>query len=355
LTCYHIIGKYEINHAGEIELADEKPIIYIFHGEDEYAMKQAVDGLYRQLGEASIADMNTTRLDGRQDKEDAIRTAAATMPFLAERRLVILTHPPVHLKEAEANERFIPLLNSLPPSAALVLLVEDQRRFRGGGWQWEVISQKHWLRKWAEDQLQRAYIKEFPLPRQSEMPGWIMKRAAEQGGKFSREAAQELSSLIDNDTRIASQEITKLLTYVNFNRAVSPDDVDHLTAFSGNLSVFEMVDALAQGSEQKAMALLKGLLEQEDPISLFFMINRQFRLLIQAREILDEGGGEAQIQKELSVARFVAQKLNNQARRFELQYLIKIYHHLLEIDVWIKTGQMPSDLALELFVAEMKQ
>lgn len=336
-------------------MADEKPIVYIFHGDDDYAMKQAVDGLYNQLGDASVADMNTTRLDGRQDKEDAIRTAAATLPFIADRRLVILTHPPVHLKEDAAKEHFIPLLNSLPPSAALVLLVEDQRRFRAGSWHWEVISTKHWLRKWSKDNPKRAFIKAFSLPRQSEMPGWIMKRAAEQGGEFSREGAQELSSLIDNDTRIASQEIMKLLTYVNFDRAVTAEDVDHLTAFSGNLNVFDMVDALALGSEQKAMALLKGLLEQEDPISLFFLITRQFRLLIQAREILDEGGGEAQLRKELSLPGFVAQKLTSQARRFELQHLMKIYHHLLEIDVWIKTGQMPTDLALELFVAEMKQ
>jgi DNA polymerase-3 subunit delta len=336
-----------------MDLADEKPIVYIFHGDDEYAMKEAVDGLYRLLGEASIADMNTTHLDGRQDKEDAIRTAAATLPFLADRRLVILAHPPVHLKKAEAEERFIPLLDSLPQSAALVLLVEDHRRYRAGSWRWEVITPKHWLRDWAENQPSRAFIKDFPLPRQSDMPNWIKKRAAEQGGEFTSEGAQELSGLIDNDTRIASQEIFKLLTYVNFSRAVTADDVDRLTAFSGHLNIFDMIDALAQGNQQKAMTLLKGLLEQEDPISLFFLITRQFRMLIQAREILDEGGGEAQIQKEFSAANWVAQKLASQARRFELQQLIKIYHHLLEIDVWIKTGQMPSDLALELFVAEM--
>jgi len=83
------------------------------------------------------------------------------------------------------------------------------------------------------------------------------------------------------------------------------------------------------------------------------MIYRQFRLLVQAREILDEGGDSRQIQQELHVLPFIADKLTSQAQRFSMAQLLAIYTRLLAIDEAIKTGGMPGDIAFDLFIAEL--
>ena len=328
------------------------PVVYIFHGDDEYAISQAVEKMYSQMGDPVTADMNTTRLDGRQHGLDEIRTAAATMPFLAERRLVILSNPLSKLGHKSAQERFCALIESLPETAALVLIVEDTPSFRGGRRDWNVLKTTHWLQKWADKTSGYTLIKDFPLPKGMAMAGWIQKQAQEQGGTFSREGAVTLAGYVDNDTRLASQEILKLLTYVNFERAVEPEDVDLLTAASGTSSVFDLVDTLAQGQTQKALQLMRQLLEDQDVYSLFPMVIRQFRLLLQAREVMDEGGGIQEVQKELKLIPFVARKLHGQTNRFSMSELEKIYHDLLRYEEAIKTGEMPADLALEIFIAE---
>jgi len=83
------------------------------------------------------------------------------------------------------------------------------------------------------------------------------------------------------------------------------------------------------------------------------MIHRQFRLLIQAREILDAGGKVQDIERELQVLGFVARKLSDQARRFSLAQLLEIYDRLLKIDHDMKTGGTPGDVAFELLIADL--
>jgi DNA polymerase III subunit delta len=61
----------------------EKPVVYIVHGDDSLAIKRFISGMLEKMGDPSIAEMNTTRLDGRQASEDEIRSSANAMPFLA--------------------------------------------------------------------------------------------------------------------------------------------------------------------------------------------------------------------------------------------------------------------------------
>jgi len=119
------------------------------------------------------------------------------------------------------------------------------------------------------------------------------------------------------------------------------------------VDIFSLVDAMANGDAAKALRSLNKLLEEQDAFSLFGMVLRQFRLLLQTREVLDEGGGAERVASELRQQPFVAQKLSKQAGRFSMTALETIHHKLLEMDEAAKTGQMPLDLALQTFVASL--
>jgi DNA polymerase-3 subunit delta len=331
--------------------AEGKPVVYVFHGDDPFTIRQTVEAIMKQVGEdLAIAEMNITRLDGRSASEEDIRSAANSMPFLAERRLVILTNPFARLGTDATRKRFLALLDGLPPTTALVLIVEDT--LDRGKWKSLPQMESNWLRRWLSAAGERALYKLYPLPRMNEMPEWVRKEAKRQGGQFSQEGAMALAAHVGNDTQLASVEITKLLTYVDSRRPVGAEDVQDLTAQTGQADVFDMVDALAGGNTRQALSLLHRLLEVQDPLSLFGMITRQFRLLLQAREVIDEGRG-AQIASELHIHPFVAEKLSTQARRFNLAQLKEIYHRLLLLDESMKTSQAPADLALDTFIAEM--
>jgi DNA polymerase-3 subunit delta len=325
------------------------PVVYLFHGEDEFSMFKEIQKLEKRLGDETRMTLNTTRLDGRTLSFEELESAARALPFLASRRLV-----EVHslLAKVDSNpalqERLRSLLGNLPESTALVLveyrsLPVEQKKSSG--------KKKHWLQEWVEQAGEKAYVRSFPAPDAKKMPGWILDHARQAGGRFTPQAATTLAPLVGDDTRLAHQEIVKLLTYVNYQRPVEVEDVQAVTALSSEADIFKMVDALGMQNGQQASSMLHRLLEVQDAQYIFIMIVRQFRLLLLAAETLESGGSEQEVIRELHLHPFVAQKVSAQARRFSLDTLEAVYRRLLEIDEAIKTGQMEMDVALDTFVA----
>jgi DNA polymerase-3 subunit delta len=101
-------------------------------------------------------------------------------------------------------------------------------------------------------------------------------------------------------------------------------------------------------------------MDTSEPQEVFGMIVRQFRLLLQAREVLDEGGGVDQIRNEVvdtkgKVHPYVAGKIAGQAAKFSMESLNATYHRLLELDMGLKTSQITFELAMDTLVAELTQ
>jgi DNA polymerase-3 subunit delta len=133
---------------------------------------------------------------------------------------------------------------------------------------------------------------------------------------------------------------------------VEVDDVQHLTAQALEGDIFGLVDALGSRNGKVASTMLHRLLEEEDPLRIFGMIVRQFRLILLAREILDYGGLEDEVAGRLKIHPYVAKKVTAQARGFSRIALEEVYHHLLEVDEAIKTGRVDADLGLDVFIAQ---
>ena len=312
----------------------------------------------KSLGEASTVEMNTTYLDGASYSEEDLRSAAYSIPFLSSKRLVILSNPLSRLTESSSQERFLNLLDQIPDTSLIILIINDTWRYKknkSGEWEidWQTLKPNHWLVKWFLAAGGRVKMHDIRQPSLKEMPGWIQKKASGMGGRFEPMAAETLADMVGMDTSLANHEIEKLLTYVDYKKSVEVDDVKKLTV-SGMLSnVFDMVDAVSERDAGTAVKHMENLLEQGDPSSLFFMIVRQFRLLLQVREILDEGGSVSDIQQELNQPSFVANKLLRQAKRFSMNEIEDIYHKLLILDEDIKTSRITPVLGINLLVAEI--
>jgi DNA polymerase-3 subunit delta len=325
--------------------------ITLLYGNDEYAMARRAAELSRIFKDDQQAEMNTTRLQARSMTDDELHNALNALPFLADKRLVLLENPSDRYAEAESRKKFLGLLSGIPESTRLVMWEQVEVKSWGSAASHEKAEGKHWLVRWIREQ--GMGLERFALPEAKTMSGWIGEYAKSQGGEFAAAAASRLAELVGNDTRQAAQEITKLLTYVNWSRAVTAKDVETLSPLTAEPDVFAMVDALASGDTGKAQGLLHRLLEAQDAFSTWGMIVRQFRLLLLAREVLDAGGGEAQAMKALEAQAFVARKALGQARGFTMARLERIYHRLLEIDEAAKTGRVPLDLSMDMLVVEL--
>lgn len=327
--------------------------VTLLYGNDEFAMARRLAEFSSIFTDPSSAEMNTARLDAQSMSEDELNNAVNAMPFLAKQRLILLANPSARYSKAETRKKFFAFLEKVPPTAKLVIHENVEVKTYRDRTRQEREDEKHWLVKWIKKA--GLGLERFAMPGVREMSGWIVHNATEQGGSIEPAAAARLAEMVGADTRQAAQEISKLLMYVNGARPVGVPDVEAVSIFSAEPDIFAMVDALASGNGRSAQKLLHQLIEGGDPFTVWGMIVRQFRLLLQAREVIDHRGGEREVEQALGIHAFVAEKISSQARRFSLPGLERIYHRLLEIDEAAKTGQMPLDVALGILVVELTE
>ncbi len=328
-------------------MEQRKPSVYLFYGDDVIAIDEAVSDLKSRIGDPSTIDLNFLELDGRSASIGQLETASRSLPFIAERRLTVLNYPLAFMKSEGVREKTLLLLENLPEASAIVLaehqhLLSPQDRRKG---------KTHWLQKWAASLPGRAFSREYTVPH---LQVWLVDRARKLAGEIEPLAAQRLASLIGNDVQLAEQELLKLLTYVNYQRAITERDVAELTVLLPEGGIFDFVDALGNRDQKRAVTEFHRLMMDSDVQSIFRMIVRQFRLLVQSREILDRQGGETEITNLLKVHPFVGQKLSRQARQFSQRQLDSIFHRLLEIESGLKTGKIGIDLSIDLLIAEIR-
>lgn len=318
------------------------PNVEFLYGDDELAIARRIREMMAVFPDASAAEMNTARLDAATMSDADLNNAVNAMPFLAEKRLVFVADPSARYKEPDERKDFRRFLEAVPDSARLVLH--------------ELLTKKeaadNWLVKWALKNSLVIKTQSFLLPAR-DMTNWIIREAKSQGGEIRHDAAGRLAEMVGADTRQAAQELGKLFAYVNWERPIVPADVEAVSIFTAQQSVFEFVDALALADGKKAQALLHHLLETESDFALWGMVVRQFRLVLQAREILDGRGNKDDVARHLHVHPYVAEKVTLQAGRFSMSALEAIYQRLLDIDEGVKTGKYPLDLALDLLVVEL--
>ena len=319
------------------------PNLYFLYGNDEFAITRKLKEFESDFTDPTSADMNTARLDARSIAENDLNNAVNAMPFLAKRRLVLLTNLSAKYNNPSTRKKFLEFIGKSPETTRLVMYESIDPR----------DVEKHWLVKWAEKNHKLIQTKAFMLPRIKEMTGWIINETKNQGGQIEPRAAEMLKEMVGVDTRQAGMEISKLMAYVNWARQITTQDVEAVCIVTSQQSVFDFVDALANGNGKSAQHLLHRLLETEDEFSLWGMVVRQFRLLIQAREILDGRGNKDDVARALGVHPFVAEKTTQQAARFSIESLESIYRRLLKIDEGVKTSQVTLDLAMDTLVVEL--
>lgn len=317
------------------------PIVYILHGEDEYEIADFLHSMQEKLGDPTTAEMNMAHFEGSYDVED-LRSAASAMPFLAPRRVVIVENISKKYTRKEQYEKVTALMDSLPPSTAFVLVER------------KILSKSHWLLKYANEAGGRAYVRAFETPKGAQMAAWIRKTAVEKGGEISPQAAALLAENVQEVPRMAASEVEKLLAFVNYARPVDVDDVEMAAAFVGGQGdYFSFMDSLAGRNGRQAMDMLHKLMEEQDPLPLFFSLVGHFRLVLQAREIYEGGGTDQTVASTLGIHPYRAKKITVQARTLPQQSLDAMYLRLQQLDLEIKTGQIDPALALEALVTEL--
>jgi len=335
---------------------------YVFHGDEEFRCSQAVAKLKAQIMSDGIGDLNIVVLDGNKVGLGELIGACNTVPFLTDRRLVIVEGLLGRLEarvssrakkreksrspsasELEYADKLAAYLPDLPPSTRLVFM--ERRR----------LSPHNPILKQATDSSE-AYVREFKQPGSGALQDWIRRQARRKGADITGDAVRMLISFVGQNMRLLDQELEKLVALVNYSGTITGDDVKTLVHATHDPNIFSLVDALGLRDRQRAMLELQELLATgASDLYLLAMMTRQIRLILSVKDLVEEKGlAPDATRRELRIShRFILEKLLRQARWFSIEELEMIQRRMLGIDQAIKTGNIEGSLALELLVVEV--
>lgn len=321
--------------------------IYLLFGEEDYLQEKVISTLREALLTPDLADFNYEELDGEKCLPAQIAEAANTLPVFAEKRLVLVKNPTFlqsGKKEGSAESKDLsdkalldycadPLL-----STCLIFLVKGN------------IDKRRKLVKAIE---KTGQLLEFKPLRSNELSQWLRDEIESQGLKIESRALAYIVNNSTNELRQLKQELEKLALYCGEEGVITLADVEKLLTKTSEANIFALVDSLGEKKGDQALMEMSYLLDQgEPPVRLLFMIARQYRLIIQAKELSCKGYSEKQISSELKTPFFVTSKLLRQARHYQFAELEKILSLILECDVVLKT-QSNNRLALEQLILKI--
>jgi len=309
---------------------------YLFEGPEEYIKQQALKQLCAKLLPAGLEEMNLTDLT--DPDADALIAAAETLPFMGEKRLVIVRECSLITAGRKAEderkaEAIADYLGHVSPSTCIVFYVKGKADGR---------KKLYTLLK-----KQNAIVDFSPMS-DAECADWARKTMRRMGKMLDGENAGRLVFTVGRDAALLKQEMDKLASYLDTRDTVTAEDIDAVCTRSTECTVFQMVDAQVAGNTQLAFSLLRDMVRSgEDRIGILAMLLRQYRILYHMRCLLDERTPPNAQGQLLGIPPFSVGRTQQQARRFEKSRLKEAYDYLMDYEFGIKQGRIPQEACAE--------
>ncbi len=319
-------------------------MIRVLHGEDEYSSSEELARIRASAGPEEVRDPNTTVFEGRSYKLSDVMGAAQVVPFMADRRVVIVYGALERMQKRDKSlgdewRNLAESLSGLPATTELVFV--ESISLRDNGLALKSVGPS-------------ARVQEFRKKRRGELEMWIRDRFVHHDASSTRDAVARIAWLAGSDIRLLDQEIKKLALYAG-DREVTHEDVDLMVPDAREANIFAAVDAVLERRPAVAMKLLYSLLSGGSSVqSILSMLARQVRLLILTIELRQQGVQQDELGKRIGLTnQYALDKTMRQSANFGTDHLANILRRLLAADLAIKQGQMDERLAVEILVGEL--
>lgn len=307
--------------------------VYLLYGEENYLKKQYKD----RLTKAMLPDgdtMNYAYYEGKGIDVRAVIDLAETLPFFADRRVLALENSGFFKTGGADLAEYIKEL----PETAYFLFVENDVDKRSK--MYKAVKAK-------------GHVTELPYQDESTLKRWILGLVKKENKQISEGTLKVLLEKAGADMENLLKELEKLFCYTLERDAITTGDVNAVCITQISNHIFDMVNAVADKKQKRALDLYYELLAlKEPPLRILFLMTRQYRILFQVKDLQKKGYGRKEIAAKAGLHPFAAGKYMEQARHFHSKELRAIMEEGAGMEECIKTGRLTDRLAVELFIVK---
>ena len=306
--------------------------IYLLYGEEAYLRKQYKN----RLKEAIIGDdsMNYHYYEGKGVTIGEVIDQAETMPFFSEKRLILMENTGLFKGGGEELSEYL----KSPAQTVYFHFVETEVDNRSK--LYKTVSAK-------------GCAVEFGIQDENTLKRWVLGMVKRENKKISEPALNFLLEMTGTDMENIQKEMEKLFCYCMDQDAITERDIVQICTKRISSHIFDMINAIADRKQKKALELYYELLAlKEPPMRILFLITRQFNLLLQVKELAGKGYQGRAIGEKVGLPGFVAGKYVTQASRFQKEELRETVEACVEAEEAIKTGRLNDNMSVELLIVK---
>ena len=308
--------------------------VYLLYGEEKYLRNMYRDKLVTAL-EPSAGDMNVNRFEGRNTDMNEIISQAETIPFFADRRVILVQDTGFFKGKADVLADYLSEL----PEYLVLIFSEDE------------VDKRSRLYKAVQ---KNGHAAEFVPQTSDALMKWILGQLAREGKKIRRPDMEHFLEMTGTDMANISSELEKLLSYTLGRDIITREDIDAVCVAQISNQIFDMVRAVADHQEKKALNLYYDLLAlKEPPMRILFLLARQFNQILQIRELQAEHLSNREIASKTALPPFVVSKYAGLCRQYTSGELRKIIEDLTAAEEAVKTGKLQDTLSVELAICRL--
>lgn len=305
--------------------------IYLLYGEERYLRRQYRERLRKALCSEDDT-MNTHFYEGRDISVGAVIDLAETLPFLAERRVIFISNSGLFKSGGEKMAEYL----AEPNETTYFVFTESE------------IDKRSKLFKTVNS---KGYAAEFAVQDEKTLKRWAAGVLGKEGKKITENTVQLLLSKTGTNMESIQMELEKLICYCLDREVITDEDVEAVCTTRISNHIFDMINAIADKQQKKALDLYYDLLAlKEPPMRILFLIARQCNLLLQAKELKLKGHDQRSIASKIGVPPFAAGKYLAQASRFKTEKLRNAVTKCVEAEEAVKSGRMNDILSVEILI-----
>jgi len=311
-------------------------MIIFLYGQDTYRSHQKLNEIIERYRKIHQSGLNLRYFEGENLNFQDFKNEVEAVSMFQEKKLVVLRN--VSLNK-DFQKEFLKHGEKFVNSENIILIHEKGE-----------IDKEDFFLKFLKN---HSKFQEFKPLEGEKLENWVKKGFLEYKTEIAPEALELLITYIGNNLWQMENEIKKLVSYKN-TRKIKREDVELLVRPKIETDIFKTIDAISERKKSQALTLLHRHLEKGDsPLYLLTMINFQFRNLLTIKELIEKNLPYHKIINKSKLHPFVVKKSYQQAQRFTLPQLKKIYQKIFQADLEIKTGRLNPQTALDLLIAEI--
>lgn len=307
--------------------------VYLLYGEEAYLKK-----LYKNRLKNAIVNpedtINLNRYEGKGISIPAVIDQAETMPFFADYRLILMEETGFFKSASQELADYLPTM----PGETIVLFVETEVDKRG---------------KLFKTVKSMGRAVELSHQNEKTLTNWILRTLQKENVKITKSAMQLFLERAGDDMENISHELEKLIAYAYGREGIAREDVEAICTVRMENKIFDMINAIAEKKQKRALELYYDLLAlKEPPMRILALIARQFNLLLQVKDLRRQGFDQAAIASRAGLMGFVARNCLRQAEYFSPETLRMALEDCVRTDEAVKTGRMGDRLGVELLIVK---